>query len=571
MQSVFVKTTFSVFLVVLVSLMLSQTARADVTEVHASVDKNPAMVDEGIVLEVTANDSVDSNKFDPSPLLKDFVVGRTSVSSQTQIVNFDMTRTTKWTTHLIPREAGRFQIPAFEIDGVRSQPINLMVLPASSATRGQARDIFIDTKADLSQVYLQQQIHYTVKLYLARDLQRGSLSAPKLQGADIRQIGKDKEYSEIENGQRYRVIERRFAIIPQTSGKFTIEGPLFDGEVVERNSQSFGFFNQTKTITRVGPSIEVEVLPIPAAYPYHWLPSEYVELHEEWQGSSQEYRVGEPITRTVTLTALGVVEEQLPAVESQYPDSVKTYPDQANSATVEKDDTLVAQRTETVAIIPSKAGELLLPEIRIPWFNIVTRQTEFATLPAKTIQIEPAAPGSTNAIPQQPEMNQAPAPDQQAEPMDIHPPVSFQTHDGWWSVSSTVLLVLWLLTLLLWWWQSQKQPKRPVATVKNEAEDQAWQNLMLALKNRDSQQTVQALTHWLNLHFGIKGSLAQCRQRITDTGLNTAIEQLLASRYAPTGADWDANGLKASLITLRKEQKRRKQRPGEGLVSLNIA
>ncbi|GGO73537.1 BatD family protein [Bowmanella pacifica] len=571
MQSVFVKTTFSVFLVVLASLMLSQTAIADVTEVHATVDKNPAMVDEGIVLEVTANDSVDNNKFDPSPLLKDFVVGRTSVSTQTQIVNFDMTRTTKWTTHLIPRDAGRFQIPAFEIDGVRSQPINLMVLPASSATRGQARDIYIDTKADLNQVYLQQQIHYTVKLYLARDLQRGSLSAPKLEGADIRQIGKDKEYSEIDNGQRYRVIERRFAIIPQTSGKFTIEGPLFDGEVVERNSQSFGFFNQTKTITRVGPAIEVEVLPIPAAYPHPWLPSEYVELHEEWQGSGKAYRVGEPITRTITLTALGVVEEQLPAINTQYPDSVKTYPDQANNTTVEKDDTLVAQRTESVAIIPSSAGELRLPEVRIPWFNIVTRQTEFATLPAKTIQIEPAAAGTQTLAPAPIAPSQPSPGDDQVMPEDGHPGVVLPNNNSWWSVSSTVLLILWLLTLALWWWQNRAQPKRAVVPTKNDIEDQAWQRLIQALKNKDSQQTVQSLTRWLNLHLGTRGSLAQCREHIKDTKLNTAIEQLLASRYAEHGSGWDADGLKAALTALRKEHKRRKQRPGEGLATLHIA
>ncbi|WP_297823759.1 hypothetical protein [uncultured Paraglaciecola sp.] len=41
---------------------------------------------------------------------------------------------------------------------------------------------------------------------------------------------------------------------------------------------------------------------------------------------------------------------------SIYPESVKTYPDQAETTTVEKDDTLVAQRKESIAIIPSQAG-----------------------------------------------------------------------------------------------------------------------------------------------------------------------------------------------------------------------
>lgn len=112
------------WLMLAATVFLSLPALADVTEVTASVDKNPAMVDEAIILEVTANDVVDNNLFDPSVLLKDFVVGRTSVSTQTQIINFDMTRTTRWTTRLIPRKAGRFTIPASRLPVSALSPLN---------------------------------------------------------------------------------------------------------------------------------------------------------------------------------------------------------------------------------------------------------------------------------------------------------------------------------------------------------------------------------------------------------------------------------------------------------------
>lgn len=126
-----------------------------------------------------------------------------------------------------------------------------MVLPASRSSANQARDIYIETQVDLDKVYLQQQIHYVAKLYLSRDLQRGSLSAPKLENADIRQIGKDKEYTEISSGQRYRVIERRFRDYSPASGKFTIDGPIFDGEISEPGNRSYGFFNQSRPVSRV--------------------------------------------------------------------------------------------------------------------------------------------------------------------------------------------------------------------------------------------------------------------------------------------------------------------------------
>ncbi|GAB3032179.1 BatD family protein [Bowmanella dokdonensis] len=558
----------------LLCLAFSTALYADVTEVTASVDKNPAMVDEGIVLTVTANDAVDNNLFDPSPLLKDFVTGRTSVSTQTKIVNFDMTRTTTWTTHLIPRQPGRYQIPSFEIQGQKSQPISLTVLPVSQATRNQSREIFITTETDLKQVHVQQQIHYRVKLHLARDLQRGSLAAPKLSGADIRQVGKDKEYSEIIDGQRYRIIERRFAIIPHSSGQFQIEGPLFEGEVIERNNQSFGFFNQTRTITRAGPDIEVEVLPVPANYPHHWLPSEYVELHEEWQSAGQAIRVGEPVTRTLTLTALGVTEEQLPELASDYPDSVKTYPDQANNSAVEKDETLVAQRVESIAIIPSRAGKLELPAVRVPWFNIVTKKTEYATVPAKTLEVLPALPGS-NTLGSIPPATEPPASQaEEGSESDRNTSLPATKSSSWWSVSSYLLLVLWLLTLFAWWWQSHSRGSKAARTAATDSlpaeEEQLWNKLYKAVRSQDAQATLEYLPAWLGRILDNGGSLADCQQQLGDAELNEAINQLMASRFGRHQSGWQAGQLAQVLKRLRQASKQGKPRVGTQLLSLKL-
>jgi hypothetical protein len=578
-----IRTLNSYWVLLAATVFLSLPALADVTEVTASVDKNPAMVDEAIILEVSANDVVDNNLFDSSVLLKDFVVGRTSVSTQTQIINFDMTRTTRWTTRLIPRKAGRFTIPAFEIAGQRSEPIELMVLPASQSSANQARDIYIETEVDLNKVYLQQQIHYVAKLYLSRDLQRGSLSAPKLEHADIRQIGKDKEYTEISSGQRYRVIERRFAIIPQSSGKFTIEGPIFDGEVTQPSNRSYGFFNQSKPVSRVGQPIDIEVLAMPDNYRQHWLPSEYVELHQEWQSAGDQYKVGEPITRIITLTALGVVEEQLPEINSRYPDEFKSYPDQASTSTVEKDDTLVAQRRETIAIIPTKAGTLTIPPVQIAWFNTLTGQTEYATLPEQTLEVAPAQTNPADDVPLSDNRNNAdadvqlPAESQQQiapdKPQSASVVDNQDNSSNWWSVSSILLLVLWLLTLLLWWWQSRRKASaariKPNATATDN-EKQLWQQLQQATKHHDSQAVIAALTPWLCCNLGIKGNLADCQQHLQDDALNEQINLLLGSRYGKTERHWQADKLITLLQKQRKKAVKPRSRPGHKLVSLTI-
>jgi hypothetical protein len=540
-------------------LAWSSVTYAAVSEVRVSVDKNPVMLDESITLSVVADGEAPRDAFDPSPLLKDFVVGRTSVSSQTQMINFSTTRTTTWSTILIPRKQGRVIIPSFNVAGQNTQAITLSVIPvsASGATRG--RDMFITTDVDMKEAYLQQQIRYTVKLHLAKDLQRGSLASPTLENADIRQIGKDAEYNDIIDGRRYRIIERTFAIIPQQSGKVTIKGPLFEGEVIDNTRQSFGFFNRSKTVNRVGPAQEINVLPIPNGYTDHWLPSDYVELHEEWQGAAEQYVAGEPITRTITLTAVGLVEEQLPPIESQYPNSIKTYPDQASTTTVEKDKALIAQRTESIALIPGQAGEYVIPEVIVPWFNIVTKKTEYARLPAREIQVKPAA-GKPSNIQKNTSLEQIPSPI--TAPENSHAmPRSPNIKSSYWGKISGVFALIWLLTSLGWYLHVKKlRQARPSERENSKAkvlnERQAWQKLQQALKSDSGIEIKDAISTWLAIVINNpSANLAQCQVALNNNELNGEMSKLLDHLYGRQKIDWNAKNLHSILTEIRQNSR----------------
>lgn len=547
----------SKLIVCLGMFILTSMVRAQSIEVTASVDKNPVMVDESFILSIVANGDVERDAFDSSFMMKDFVVGRTSISSQTKMVNFDTTRSTTWSTILIPKNQGRFTIPSFDISGSKTKPIEVLVIPASASASSNGRDLFITTDVDVNQAYLQQQIRYTVKLHLGKDLQRGSLSSPTLENADIRQIGKDKEYNEVVDGRRYRIIERSFAIIAQQSGTFTIEGPLFEGEVIDNSRQSFGFFNRSKAVNRVGPSQSITVLPIPSNYDQHWLPSDFVQLDDEWQGNTQEFVAGEPITRTITLTAIGVVEEQLPQITSIYPDTVKTYPDQAETTTVEKDNTLIAQRKESIAIIPSQAGELVIPEVRIPWFNTITQKTEYAILAKKVLQILPATSQPSSAIPLSPSIQAAPEIKSQGPiTTDV---VMQNTHlPQYWIGLTASLLLLWLITLTLWWkhvsvLKSNAKSTQHSSVRYTESEQSLWKSLEKALNKNATVDTQKYLPLWLGSFIKDKNaSLAQSLKVINNSSLNEAVNALLASRYSKNQNVWQSSELQQILRKIRK-------------------
>ncbi len=553
-------------IVFLLTLLLSTAAYADVNSLEATIDRNPVMLDEAIRLTVTADGSADRDAFDSSPLLKDFVVGRTSVSSQTSIVNFDTKRTTVWTTTLFPRKEGTFTIPSLTIEGKSTQPIQVKVIPVQEQSN-VARDYFVTTDIDVKEAYLNQQLLYTVKLFLSSNIERGSLQAPEMQNAEITQLGEDKQYTDIVNGRRYQIIERQFAVVPQASGEFTLRGPIFTGEVMAANTnQRFGFFNRTQQINRVGPDITVNIKPIPQGIDYPWLPSEMVRVDEEWpQGDS--FVAGEPVTRIVTLTALGVVEEQLPDIPEFYPPNFKLYPDQSNTTTVEKDQSLISQRQTSLAIIPTQPGNFVLPEITIPWFNTLTQQTEYATIPARSITVAPASGANNANTPNSldtPSMSSASNEDIQNDiPSTATQPNASASNEGkpLDSASGEVnsdentqlnrmvtgaLLVLFIIALTGWLvtYRKLKQAQFMGVGITNKTgsaqrlhsyaqwdEKAQFQNLMSVIKAKDTRLLTPALKQWINALTSGKAQLSQFE------GINASVNELYALRFSANKAD----------------------------------
>ena len=553
-------------IVFLLTLLLSTAAYADVNSLEATIDRNPVMLDEAIRLTVTADGSADRDAFDSSPLLKDFVVGRTSVSSQTSIVNFDTKRTTVWTTTLFPRKEGTFTIPSLTIEGKSTKPIQVKVIPVQEQSN-VARDYFVTTDIDVKEAYLNQQLLYTVKLFLSSNIERGSLQAPEMQNAEITQLGEDKQYTDIVNGRRYQIIERQFAVVPQASGEFALRGPIFTGEVMAANTnQRFGFFNRTQQINRVGPDITVNIKPIPQGIDYPWLPSAMVRVDEEWpQGDS--FVTGEPVTRIVTLTALGVVEEQLPDIPEFYPPNFKLYPDQSNTTTVEKDQSLISQRQTSLAIIPTQPGNFVLPEITIPWFNTLTQQTEYATIPARSITVAPASGANNANTPNSldtPSMSSASNEDIQNDiPSTATQPNASASNEDRpldrasgedntdentqlnWMVTGA-LLVLFVIALTGWLvtYRKLKQAQFMGPGITNKTgsaqrphsyaqwdEKAQFQNLMSAIKAKDTRLLTSALKQWVNALTSGKAQLSQFE------GINASVNELYALRFSANKAD----------------------------------
>jgi len=559
-------------LLVISIFLFSHNAFA-LSKVTVTVDKNPVMINESILLTVIADDDVDGSALDTRPLFADFIVGQTSVSSQTSMVNFNTTRMTKWQVVLIARNAGQFIIPALHIENQQSDPIELTVIEANTTNTDKQVDIFVTSELSNNQVYVQQLLTLTIKLHFSVELKSGNLTEPSLIGANIEKVGQDKQSDSVINGKRYRVIEQTYAITPEQSGEFTLQAPLFSGEVLQASKRrsSFLSFAQTKPVSIVGEALKIKVLPIPANYPSneHWLPTDILTLHQEWQSGKGKFIVGEPITRTITLTAAGLSKAQLPKLEMKSSRGLKIYPDQAELHSNLTNGRLVSQKVQNFALVPSAAGDFVLPAMNVSWFNTYTNKVEQATLPAQTISVKPAVDDGSikpNHIQvtqdQGNELQQSTIVDNADDQLTLIEATESDSHLQW------LFLSLWLLTCLAWFLhiahlkKSGFSAKKSIATTSSNSGNH-YIALQSACKKNDAEQALALILPWLrqllsNQNSGLEiNNIAQAQAFIQEQSFATALNDLqqhLYGKSAINGApSWQGLALLSAIQLVNKQ------------------
>ncbi|PKG82046.1 protein BatD [Colwellia sp. 75C3] len=571
-------------LLIITTFLLSNNAYA-LSKITAVVDKNPAMINESILLTVTADDDVNRNALDTSPLLSDFIVGQTSVSSQTSMVNFKTTRTTKWQVVLIARNAGQFVIPALSIANQQSDPIELTIVATKESGSDAQTDIFVTSELSSNEVYVQQLLTLSIKLHFAVELKSGNLTEPSLTGATIEKIGQDKQSDNIINGKRYRVIEQTYAITPEQSGEFTLKAPLFSGEILQESKRrsSFLSFAQTKPVSILGEELKISVLPIPANYPSNaqWLPTDILTLHQEWQTGDKKFTVGEPITRTITLTAAGLSKAQLPKLEMNSSRGLKIYPDQAELHANLSNDRLVSQKVQNFALVPSAAGEFLLPEMSVSWFNTITNRIEQATLPSQTISVQAAEASfadnsandfnaATNKMANSTNnsansVNASNNPENSAGQLPaLGTLTSVQDKRLQW-----LFLSLWLLTSFAWFVHMIYLKKNNQAINKSQTNHLTNNNnhylaLLAACKKNNAEQALNLVLPWLKVLLSRDNSaleinnIAQAQAVVQEQSFATALNDLqqhLYGKSAINGApSWQGLALLTAIQMVEKQQ-----------------
>ena len=383
-------TSSSRIFVTLVFLTLVCSIKTNAQDLEVSVDRAELARGETLTYTIRIYEQRQGMQLDLTPLTEDFDVLGTRTSSQVRSINGQVESWTDYIVTLFPLTEGELTIPPIEINNLQTEPILISVVNEGPRSNQDSDELFLEIEVNKEALYVQEQLLFTVKLYYTiNGIRNPQFTELEMEDTVIQLIGSPNQYEQIIEGVRYGVYEKRYVIFPQRSGPLEIPDILFRGEVTD-GSSNFVFRNlNTRRVTAFieGITISVNERPVAAQEFDNWLPVTNLSISEEWSTDLENLSVGDSITRTITLTADGLDGAVLPPFSPETLDGINVYQDPASIERTYVDGSIVGTRVESSTLVPVIDGNIEIPEIVIPWWDVSSDELKEAVITAKSIQV----------------------------------------------------------------------------------------------------------------------------------------------------------------------------------------
>jgi hypothetical protein len=283
------------------------------------------------------------------------------------------------------------------------------------------------------------------------------------------------------------------------------------------------------------PALQVEAHMPPGAENFPGLiASRELQVNQTWQPQPQKAHVGDAFTRTVALTAPDVPGMVFPPLPLAKVDGLAAYPKPAVvQDQVERGD-FTGTRVETVTYICERSGQVTVPALVIPWWDLQNQKLMQVTLPSVTLEVEPAPASSADAA--------APVAEAPGRPW------------LWWIVGVVVLLAA--VVVLVW----RKRETLLAVWERGQARHEAGEagcfaRLLDACRAGNAKEAYNALLRWLDsAHRGADSATIEAfLARDPDGELRRQVEAL-QEPILGRATSWDRAALADALRRARRKR-----------------
>ncbi|OCH67553.1 BatD family protein [Vibrio splendidus] len=529
------KPFLSILLTLLIGVFSSHSVFA--ATAVASVSQNSVTKDEVFLLRVVTDEKVSSGALDLSSLQKDFYVSTPRFGSSMRIVNGSRTVSSEWNITLAPLRLGRLDIPSFDIEGAKTQPITINVAVNKAAPK-QSDMAEFQLNLSKDSLYPQEVAELDVKLIIKADprrLQDPKIAPPSSAKLDVEPIGESKQFQDVINGQEVTVVQQSFHISSQQAGQFQLQGPKLTGAVVysTNNSSTTRLFQLDTPVE----TLDVTVKPVPKGYQGEWLPTSDFKLIQKWSDSQGneltgsntlggdkqniEMEAGDSLTRTITMTASNLTQHQLPKLNITYPKSVRVYEEKPQFGTTQSGNAVVVYKQ---VLIPKESGSISLPDVSQTWFNTDSQSQETN----KALGLELSVQASDRVT------SSTPPPVIETPTKQTSPTIVTVDNPGIWPYLTALFAALWLISsaVAFYFWSRRGTAVKPKQ--KDERQSDTAKSLITALKVKDGVKTRTLFEQWKTENSDLSDETLET--------IEAELTKLNQSLYAEAGSpsqSWD--------------------------------
>ena len=270
--------------------------------------------------------------------------------------------------------------------------------PQETLGKTAERDAFVTTEVNRDSPYVGEQVIFRLKFFYRAGVTNASLDDLSVGGVQIKDM-KEVSYPTVVNGIRYQVTEVSKLLIPGTSGDIRISGAVVRCETPRGSRQpkgnafpgadffDLGFPNTEPQILQSRP-ITLHVRPLPPTGKPSPFSGPVGSFTLSAELDKKEISAGESVTLTMTVTGKGDLSPApRPAIQGL--EQFQAYDDHPVTTEKIQDDQLVSVKIFKTALVPLKAGDLIIPEISLGFFDPETGayRTASTSLPGRGLRV----------------------------------------------------------------------------------------------------------------------------------------------------------------------------------------
>lgn len=485
-------------------LMLWALAVAAQTQVHtlphARVDRDRVGIDESFTLVVEVEGGPRADRLDLSPLLDsgDFTLLRQDNTQEMRLVGGRNQLYIQYSFELAAQRTGRLTIPPLRIGDKWTRALAVSVAPPGTReppplppVDGEA---FIESRIADRTPYVQQSVGFTLRLYYDGDsLIDGALTQDPPQNADLFKIGEDLHYHRQLGERVFKVLERRYSLVPARAGAVVVPSARFEGR--SARSMFDDLLGGGQGNLRVaGPRHVLQAQPIPAQAPQPWLPLRAVRV--QWLESPREIRGGEAATVTVRMVADGAGIGQMPepALEVAAGDA-QVFADAPRSEERFVDGRLQTMLTRSFSVVPATPGQtLVLRAPALSWWDTSTRTPRTTRLPELRLSVLAGGQTATQGAGAAASAADTPAPWRRSLTRTRDKVLGWYREDPALRIAWTLLICSWVAVMgLLLWTRLRARRRRGTAPASQPAGKPATPNSASGASSLPAAQTLDAV------------------------------------------------------------------------------